>query len=649
MSTNRAIDDLLEESARLEAAGQFAEAMEQATEALALARAADDMRNVVAALNRVGLLHFRIGQYAQAQALAEEALAHAGENAQARADALLLMGLCATETDDLDAGEDYYRRAIDLSRRLGYKRALFRGLHNLAAGVYMPRGQFDLAVAADSEVLRLAEELNAPDLACFPLIMLAWIYWLTGQRPLAEETLAQLQAVVSPGTPAEGYYCCLSGFMAEERGDLDRAGSLYARAHSIGEKTGELSVSILVRLGMSRLKRACGNASAAHQWANDAATLAARAEYLHFEGMALIERGRASWEMGDALAAETDWRAAIQVLEAIGAAFDLARARLFLAVLLHQQQRAECTAAWREAVRSIVLGNYLFLIDQERALTYSLIAAYLRHPDAEVAALTSEILEHLGRTPAPPLHIFTLGRFEVLRDNRPVPAHLWRQRRAGELLRLLLLAHRRTLTRDQIVEALWPNKPPDSAQALLHQATSALRRALEPGLPDKFPSRYLHLEEGQVSLELPPGSEVDFETFEALLRAGDWEAALSIYKGDLFPDDLYADWAVLPRERLKRLYMQALYGAARARMQAGRAREALDACLRILEVDAWQEEAVLLGMEASVALGDRAGALRLYRSLEQSLREELNTVPQEPLRRFCESLLRNRQSDSAAS
>lgn len=647
MSAECTIRGLLEESARLESVGELGPAMEQAAEALALARASGDLPSVVAALNRVGFLHFRIGQYAEAQALAEEALAHAGENTHARADALLLMGLCATETDDLDAGEDYYRRAIDLSRRLGYKRALFRGLHNLAAGVYMPRGQFDLAVAADTEVLRLAEELNAPDLTCFPLILLAWVYWVTGERREADKALAQLRQVVSPGTPAEGYYCCLSALLAQEQGDVNLAGALYSQAHSIGEKTGELSVSILVRLGMSRLKRVCGNASAAYQWANDAATIAARAEYLHFEGMALIERGRASWEMGDALAAETDWRAAIQVLEAIGAAFDLARARLFLAVLLHQQQRAECVAAWREAARSIILGNYLFLLDQERTLAYPLMAAYLRHPDAEVASLTSEIVDRLSRTPAPPLRVFTLGRFEVLRDNRAIPAQVWRQRRAGELFRLLLLAHRRTLTRDQIVEALWPDKPPDAAQALLHQATSALRRALEPGLPEKFPSRYLRLEEGQVSLELPPGSDVDFQVFEALVRAEDWEAALGIYKGDLFPDDLYADWSVLPRERLKRLHMRALYGAAHARMQAGKPREALDACHQILEADPWQEDAVRLGMEASLALGDRAGALRLYRALEQSLREELNTVPQDSLRRLYESLVRGQKGGPA--
>lgn len=643
MDIHRTVADLLEASVRLESGGDIAQAMERAAEALGQARAADDLPATLAALIRIGLLHFRLGHYAEAQALGQEVLAQSEGNAPARVDALLLLGLCATETDDLDAGEEYYRQAIDLSRQLGYRLALLRGLHNLAAGVYMPRGQFDLAVAADTEVLRLADEVNASDLVPFALIILGWVYCLKGQWRLADEAVARLSAVVPPGSALEGYRCCLLALLAQARGDLEQAEALYGQAHSIGTKTGEISVNILVRLGISRLQRACGNASAAHQWANDAATIAARAEYLHLEGMALVERGRASWELGDALAAETDWRAAVQLLQTIGAAFDLARARLFLAALLHQQERAEAAAAWRDAARSITQANYGFLVDQERATVYPLVAAYARHSDAEIAALTADLLEHLARVPAHPLQVFTLGRFEVRRDRRAIPAHAWRQRRAGELFRMLLLAHRRTLTRDQVVEALWPNKPPDSAQALLHQATSALRRALEPGLPDKFPSQYLHLEEGQIVLTLPSESVVDFEEFEARVRAKDWEAALCIYQGDLFPDDIYADWSVLPRERLRRLHMSALYGASRARMEAGQAEAALDACHRILEMDPWQEEAVLLGMEACMSLHDRAGALRLYRTLEQALREELNTTPQEPLRRLYHSLLRDEQ------
>jgi DNA-binding SARP family transcriptional activator len=42
-----------------------------------------------------------------------------------------------------------------------------------------------------------------------------------------------------------------------------------------------------------------------------------------------------------------------------------------------------------------------------------------------------------------------------------------------------------------IAGALWANCALASAPAQLHQATSAIRRLLEPELPEKFPSHFL--------------------------------------------------------------------------------------------------------------------------------------------------------------
>jgi DNA-binding SARP family transcriptional activator len=43
-------------------------------------------------------------------------------------------------------------------------------------------------------------------------------------------------------------------------------------------------------------------------------------------------------------------------------------------------------------------------------------------------------------------------------------------------------------------------------------------------------------------------------------------------------------------------------------------------------------------MRACVALNDRAGARRLYLTLEETLRKDLNTLPQEELQAFYRSL-----------
>jgi DNA-binding SARP family transcriptional activator len=231
-----------------------------------------------------------------------------------------------------------------------------------------------------------------------------------------------------------------------------------------------------------------------------------------------------------------------------------------------------------------------------------------------------------------------LGRFEVWQGRRCIASSSLRQRRCGELLALLLLSPARCLSTDAIFEALWPDRSATAARGIFHQATSALRRALEPELPDKFPSRYLEVEEGQIALCLPPGSSIDYEVFEDHAQSGRWEDALLAYAGDLLPGHAYADWAFAFREHLKIAYQRALLTAARARLDADRFEEALDACHCLLDLEPWQEQAVLLGMRAYRALGDVAAARRLYLALEETLSRDLDTRPQAELQEFYRSL-----------
>ncbi|HEY66873.1 MAG TPA: tetratricopeptide repeat protein [Thermoflexia bacterium] len=639
MGLSPSISSLIEQSHILARAGDIGAALQRAQEALEQARASGGTDAIAAALVCVAHLHFRQGHYDTARALAEEVLSRVLSDAPVRADALLILGNCAAETDNPAAAEAFYRRAIDLSRQLGYRRALRSGLHNLSANVYVPRGQFELSLAADEESLRLARELGMPEVAWFPLATMGWVYWVTGRRERALATAEELRRFAPPGSLAEGFYYCLRADLAQGGENPESALPFYARARSIAEAIGDPGLSVLLRLGLSRYRRTTGSASTAWDWADDALVIATRVGYHHLQGLALIERGRAAWEIGDVAAAEADLRAAVEILTPLQANFDLARAYLLLAALLHRQQRAEATDAWFETVSRIISGGYAFLLEQERALAFPLLADCLNSDDPNLASVSARLLSRLARVPPPPLRIVTLGRFEVRQGARAIPDHAWRQRRAGELFRLLLISPGRSLFRDQVTEALWPEKSPASMSALFHQATSALRRALEPDLPEKFPSRYLEVGGGRVTLHLPAGSSVDFEIFEEHIRNEEWEAALALYRGDLFPGDRYADWAAAPRERLRQEAMRASLAVARRRLEDGHAEAALDACRRALELEPWQEEAVLLGMQACIVLNDRAGAIRLYLDLERRLREEVGIEPQEDLRRLYSRLV----------
>ena len=327
MSLSPSVAGLIDESIHLERAGEVGAALQRAREALDAARASGDGEAIAAALNCVAAVLFRIGTYDQVCPLAEEALAIAPADTPPRADALLLLGICALAHDDLSTAEEHFHRAAELSRQLGHHLALLRALHNLSV-LYRDRGQFDLALAADQQVLRIIAERDLREFAYGPLVNLALIYWLAGQHERAYAILDELGLVALPGSPAEGYAYCIRGNLAQEEGRWEEAETLYARARSIAEAVGDPPLNVHVRLGQSRCQRARGNATAACDWAEDALTIATRVRGDQLRGMALIERGRAAWLCGDGAAAESDLRAAVELLSAKGAAFDLARGSL---------------------------------------------------------------------------------------------------------------------------------------------------------------------------------------------------------------------------------------------------------------------------------------------------------------------------------
>jgi DNA-binding SARP family transcriptional activator len=77
---------------------------------------------------------------------------------------------------------------------------------------------------------------------------------------------------------------------------------------------------------------------------------------------------------------------------------------------------------------------------------------------------------------------------EIRVDGVPLPAEVW-QRRSGarvlrRLLALLVAAHPRGASRDQLTDELWPDSEGDKAVRNLYAATKDLRRVLAaaPGL-----------------------------------------------------------------------------------------------------------------------------------------------------------------------
>lgn len=602
----------------------------QAQSNLKNARSNGNSDDICSALLQLAHLHFRQGHYQQTRSFVNEVVEITVDDSIAKCDAFRILGNCAAEMGEPAAAEEYYHQAISLARQLDYRYALYKCLHSLATNIYWPCGQFDLCLAAAKEALAQAQVLQLGEELWFPLSDIAWTYWSTGQSILANQIADQMQSIVSPGSLGDGFTCCLrAGQIDISSENLSRVLPLYERARSVAEATGDPGLNMEVRIGLCRTFRQIHDFPPALVWAEDAVAVSTRMNYRQFQGIALIERGRTYLSMEIYSKAESDFRAALELSLKLRANFDLTRATLYLAVILSANEQSEAADCWLKAVHLIQDFGYGFLIEQERTLLLPWIAGTLNSHDPILAKTSSMLFDQLIRTPPSPLYVKTLGRFTLQIGSNMVKKEILRQRRAGELLVLILSKPGYTVSAEQVSEALCPEKDTCASVDFYHHATSALRHLLEPDLPDRrFPCRYLEVNDERVSLLLPQGSTIDFQEFINAVQKKQWQRAIDLYQGEFLPSFRYAEWTIAIRQHLSDAYEDAMFALAEFHLQAHNPLACLEISKKILLIDSWQERAVELGMRAAAEIGERMTALKMYQRLEKILKLELGIMPQ---------------------
>jgi len=181
------------------------------------------------------------------------------------------------------------------------------------------------------------------------------------------------------------------------------------------------------------------------------------------------------------------------------------------------------------------------------------------------------------------LAIYLLGPFRILVSGKTVEHSQWARPQAKVLLKLLALEPQHQLHRQQIMDTIWLDLDAASAAANLHKIIHMVRRALEPSLKSGADSRFIRTSDQHVQLVAPGVLWIDVEEFEAgsirAFRSGgapECEHALSIYGGDLLPEDRYADWCVRRRDQLRASHQELLMKAATLYVELGQHQRACE-------------------------------------------------------------------------
>jgi len=241
--------------------------------------------------------------------------------------------------------------------------------------------------------------------------------------------------------------------------------------------------------------------------------------------------------------------------------------------------------------------------------------------------------EENGYQPGARLAVTLFGSPTVALDGRPVRGFV--SSKAAALV-YYLAATGRSHTREALAGLLWGEVTEAQAHKNLRDVLSNLRRLLDP---------YLQITRRTVSFA-PAGAElVDSRRFEARVAAAqrqslaDGVAALreaaALYRGDFLEGFSVADapafeeWALIQREQLRRLSMDALHGLATDAADRSAYAEGIGYAAQLLAIDPTREEAHRQKMLLLALSGQRGAALAQYESCRRVLNDELGLDPDE--------------------
>ena len=326
--------------------------------------------------------------------------------------------------------------------------------------------------------------------------------------------------------------------------------------------------------------------------------------------------------------------------------------RIIGAWLLLQEDREEEGLA--ELARGFLLGrrhDYVHLEFYQPAVMQLLCAKALEHgiePD-----YAKGLIRRLALAPPAggscredwpcPLTIRTLGGFEIIKNDAPLPSGGKVQKKPLDLLKALIAAGGANVPVKDLTDELWPDATGDMASKSFETTLSRLRRLLGE-------NRFLKYAAGQLSLD-SQACRVDSLALEGVLREAQkappgrfsplWEKAFALYQGPFLPSESQP-WAAQRRETLKNGVLRCAIAAGRHHEQENDWEQAAAWWARGLALDDLTEYFYQRLMVCHAKLGNNADAAKAYNRCRCRLRDQLGIAPSTETDALYSSLLAQR-------
>ncbi|MDY6893329.1 MAG: BTAD domain-containing putative transcriptional regulator [Chloroflexota bacterium] len=319
---------------------------------------------------------------------------------------------------------------------------------------------------------------------------------------------------------------------------------------------------------------------------------------------------------------------------------------------IEQLQELSVALSAKEALANRQLDLVIEVLSQMGVNCGSSLGISTLHSAPELTDAEATDLYLVATPLIPTLEVYCLGTFSVRIGGKTV--QYWQSSKAKAVLKYLVARRRRPVSKEALMEALWPDVEPQLANNNLRAAIRALRQTLG-GCTGGGDFSWIQFQDGNYLISSEGAVWTDIEQFECHVNRGrqlekegclesalrEYELAEVLYRGDYLQDDLYEDWTLLEREALKDVYSVILGRLADCHMAISDYASSVRYCQQIIFSDCCREDAYRRLMTCYSRLGNRNRALEWYRICERTIQQELDLLPEHQTQVLCQRLLGN--------
>ena len=338
-----------------------------------------------------------------------------------------------------------------------------------------------------------------------------------------------------------------------------------------------------------------------------------------------------------------NWQDTINLLRLVQSDYEAAREQLD--TVSQALAKREILTSQRLQHAILLSSGYqtLCLMPYESGITVNQIGKTILGASIQIAALPKALQ----------LEVRCFDRFEVRSDKKKITE--WHSSKAKSIMQCLMTRPREPISRDSIMEALWPEHSPKTAGNNLKVAIHSLKKTLNYLLDQKenFPCILFLQDSYLINPEIDLWLDVEqFEQHWAmgrrLEREGnltaaikEFESAEALYQGDYLEDEPYDEWTLLRRETLKDAYLFILDKLSDHAMITNDYENCIMLCQKILAKDPCCEGAYRLLIRCCSRLGNKNRSLRWYDICYKTMLAELDIAPDQDTVTLYQKLLRN--------